>query len=91
VHDKITLSCWGVVKIRKALKDKKINDEIIREALGGIDKLTQERTLACLLSQKEKGLKSVPPAARKIKLLRFALGRGFEYDMAVRAVEELLK
>lgn len=91
VHDKIALSHWGVVKIRKALKDKKIDDEIIREALGGIDKLTQEQHLACLLSQKDKSLKAVAPAARKIKLLRFALGRGFEYEMALRTVDELLK
>ena len=90
VHDKITLSCWGVVKIRKALKDKKIDDEIIREALCSIDKLTQEQTLAYLLSNKEKSLKAIPLANRKIRLLRFALGRGFEYEMALRVVDELL-
>jgi regulatory protein len=91
VHDKITLSYWGVVKIRKTLKNKKIDDEVIREALAAIDKLTQEHTLACLLSHKEKSLKAVPLVTRKAKLLRFALGRGFEYEMAMRAVDELLK
>ncbi|MDR0737804.1 MAG: RecX family transcriptional regulator, partial [Prevotellaceae bacterium] len=91
VHDKITLSLWGVLKIRKALKNKKIDDEIIREALGGIDKLTQEQALACLLSHKNKCLKPASHADRKIKLLRFAMGRGFEYEMAKRAVDELLK
>jgi regulatory protein len=91
VHDKITLSLWGVLKIRKALKDKKIDDEIIREALGSIDKLTQEQTLAYLLSHKNECLNSISPADRKIKLLRFVMGRGFEYEMALRAVDELLK
>ena len=91
VHDKITLSQWGVLKIRKALKDKKIDEKIIREALGGIDKLTQEQTLARLLSHKNKRLKPVSSAERKVKLLRFAMGRGFEYEMAIRAVDELLK
>jgi regulatory protein len=91
VHDKITLSHWGVLKIRKVLKERKVDDEIIREALCSIDKLTQERNLACLLSHKNKTLTSVPVAERKIKLMRFALGRGFEYEMAVNAVDELLK
>jgi regulatory protein len=91
VHDKITLSRWGTLKIHKALKNKKIDDEIIREALRGVDKLTQEQALACLLSHKSKSLTADPPAARKVKLLRFAIGRGFEYDMALRAVDELLK
>jgi regulatory protein len=91
VHDKFTLSLWGVMKIRKALKDKKINEEIIREALCRIDKLTQAQTLAYLLSRKNGSLKPVSPSDRKAKLLRFAVGRGFEYEMALRAVEELLK
>jgi regulatory protein len=90
VHDKIALSRWGAVKVRKALKDKKIDDEIIREALGGIDKLAQERNLAYLLSHKYKSLKPVPTDGQKVKLLRFALGRGFEYEMSLRAVDELL-
>ncbi|MDR2449184.1 MAG: RecX family transcriptional regulator [Prevotellaceae bacterium] len=91
VHDKITLSLWGVLKIHKALKYKKIDDEIIHEALSGIDKLTQEQALAYLLSHKNKCLKPASLAGRKIKLLRFAMGRGFEYEMAKRAVDELLK
>jgi regulatory protein len=91
VHDKITLSYWGVVKIRKALKEKKINDEVVNEALRGIDKLTQEKNLAYLLSNKNKNLKPGLAAARKVKLVRFALGRGFEYEMTIRTVEKMLK
>jgi regulatory protein len=91
IHDKITLSYWGVVKIRKALKEKKFNDEVIDEALRGVDKLTQEKNLAYLLSNKNKNLKPGLGAARKVKLVRFALGRGFEYEMAIRTVEKLLK
>jgi regulatory protein len=91
VHDKITLSRWGALKVRKALKDKKIDDEIIREALCSIDKLTQEQHLAYLLSHKLKSLKPAPAADRKVKLLRFALGRGFEYEMAANAIDKLLK
>jgi regulatory protein len=91
VHDKITLSHWGVLKVRKALKDKKVDDGIIREALCSIDKLTQEQHLAHLLSHKLKSLKPAPVADRKIKLLRFVLGRGFEYEMAVNAIDKLLK
>jgi regulatory protein len=91
VHDKITLSRWGALKVRKALKEKKIDDEIIREALGRIDKLTQAQHLAYLLSHKLKGLKPAPAADRRVKLMRFALGRGFEYEMAMSAIDKLLK
>jgi regulatory protein len=91
IHDKITLSYWGVMKIRNALKEKKFNDEVINEALRSVDKLTQERNLAYLLSNKNKKLKPGLAAARKVKLVRFALGRGFEYEMVMRTVEKLLK
>lgn len=91
VHDKSDLSRWGLVKIRSALRNKKISDEIIKEALREIDNLTQEKNLACLLSIKNKSLNTISAADRKVKLFRFALGRGYDYEMAAGVIGKLLK
>jgi len=80
VHDKSTLSCWGRLKIRNALKNKHINNDIIDEALAGLDNLVIKERLAHLLSVKKKSMASLPPAEQKIKLLRFALSRGYSYE-----------
>ncbi|MDR3235667.1 MAG: RecX family transcriptional regulator [Prevotellaceae bacterium] len=91
VHDKCELTHWGTLKIRMALRSKKISDDIIDEALQAVDKLAQAKDLAHLLSVKNKSLPLVPDAERKMRLLRFAVGRGYEYEMAANEVNKLLK
>jgi regulatory protein len=91
VHDRSNLMHWGTLKIRMALRNKKISDEIINEALQAIDKLAQGKDLAHLLSVKNKSLPLMSDVDRKMRLLRFAVGRGYDYEMAVNEVNKLLK
>ena len=77
-RDKASLSGWGEVKIRYMLASKGISREIIAEALEEIDSNRAQDRLNRLLQTKYKSLKDDPQC--RLKLLRYALGRGYSYD-----------
>ncbi len=77
-RDKASIAGWGDVKIRYMLSSKGISKEIIAEALEGIDEVKASEKLRKVLETKAKSLKDDPQ--KKLKLIRFALGRGYEYD-----------
>jgi len=88
VHDKSALARWGRLKIRNSLKNKQIDSSIINEALAALDNAIIKENLCRLLAIKKKSLASLPPAEQKIKLLRFALSRGYSYEEACEAMSE---
>ena len=77
-RDKASIQGWGEVKIRYMLSAKKISRDIIDQALAEIDDRKASDRLYKLLENKYRSLKDDPQ--RKLKLLRFALGRGYSYD-----------
>ena len=77
-RDKASISGWGGAKIRYMLSAKGIAKDIIAEALEEIDDAKASDRLVRLLENKYKTLKDDPQW--KLKLLRFALGRGYTYD-----------
>ena len=77
-RDKSTISGWGAVKIRYMLSAKGISKDIISDALEEVDVRKADDRLRKLLENKNRSLKEDPQ--RKMKLLRFALGRGYSYD-----------
>jgi len=77
-RDKSSIAGWGAVKIRYMLSAKGISKDIISEALEEVDVRKADDRLRKLLENKNRSLKEDPQ--RKIKLLRFALGRGYSYD-----------
>ncbi|MDR2358483.1 MAG: RecX family transcriptional regulator [Prevotellaceae bacterium] len=89
VRDKNGLSHWGTVKIKQALQTKKIPAALISEALQEINREKYKNGLAQLLQRKKAALKAASPAERTAKLLRFALGRGYEYDIAQEEIKRL--
>ena len=66
------------MKIRYMLSAKGISKDIISEALEEVDVRKADDRLRKLLENKNRSLKEDPQ--RKMKLLRFALGRGYSYD-----------
>ena len=87
-RDKSSISGWGSVKIRHMLSAKGISRDIIKEALEEIDEEKASSRLDKLLQNKARSLKDDPQA--KLKLLRFALGRGYGYDEVKNIVDELI-
>lgn len=90
--DKVRLNQWGRVKIRYMLSAKKISGQIIGKALDGIDEEVYSDTLRGLIEKKEKTLRSEKDAwTKKQKLIRFALGHGFETDEIIRILDEVMR
>ncbi len=79
VNDKYRFVKWGRLKIRQHLRLKKIPDTLINQALNGIDRELYMSGLHDLLSGKRKGFKAKNEFERGVKLVRFAISRGFEY------------
>lgn len=77
-RDKASISGWGEVKIKYMLSAKGIAKDVIAKALEEIDEGKAESRLEKLLENKWKSLKDDPQG--KMKLIRFALGRGYGYE-----------
>ena len=78
VRDKSAIAGWGEVKIRYMLSSKGISRDVINSALEEVDRGKASDRLARLLENKRKMLKDDPQC--RLKLLRFAMGRGYSYD-----------
>lgn len=87
-RDKSSIAGWGVTKIRYMLAAKGIDRETIAAALQEVDEGKASDRLEKLLSGKVRSLKDDPQ--RRMKLLRYALGRGYQYDEAAEVIGRLL-
>lgn len=89
-RDKFRFNKWGKLKISQMLQQKGISSDIITEALAVIDeKEDYYTTCLTLLRQKMRSSKETDAYKNKIKLFRFALGRGFDYDTVKRCFDTL--
>ncbi len=79
-RDKSALQGWGLVRIRLALRSKGISDECIREALSSIDTDKASSKLESLLKARLRTLVDETEEVRWMKLLRYASGRGYDYE-----------
>lgn len=103
-RDKAVISGWGPVKIRRSLAVKGLEKDIIDEAMASVDlhessdrmekvlylKFSSLRTSLSRKSGKTQ-LRQLPMRQDlRIRLLRFAAGRGYGYEEAAPVVERLL-
>ncbi|GIV33955.1 MAG: regulatory protein RecX [Chitinophagales bacterium] len=86
-REKFHLSAWGKIKIRHALRQKGISDDLIEVALEEIPQEEYLATLRKLFSQKIHALAATDKASRKEKVFRYLAGRGFEPDLITRLME----
>ena len=87
-REKAMISGWGETKIRYMLSAKRIDRSLVDQALTEIDASKADSRLQKLLENKAKTLKADPQI--RLKLLRFALGRGYQYDDVVRVLQDIL-
>ncbi len=87
-REKSAISGWGEVKIRHILSLKGLAKEDIESGLSEIDGGAASARLGKLLAVKAKSLGDDPQ--KKLKLLRFALGRGYGYDEVRPVVDSLV-
>ena len=81
VKDKIRYNKWGRRKVQQALWMKRIDADIQQRVLDEIDAKEYLDVLRPLLKQKRKSIKAESDYELNQKLLRFALGRGFGFDI----------
>ena len=81
VKDKIRYNKWGRRKVQQGLWMKHIDDDIQQRVLSEVDDTEYLAVLKPLLKQKAKSIKAENDYELTQKLVRFALGRGFTYDI----------
>ena len=87
VKDKIRYNKWGRRKVQQALWMKHIDDDIQQTVLDEIDDDEYLSVLKPLLKQKRKSIKAESDYERNQKLMRFALGRGFTFDIIKQCLD----
>lgn len=89
VRDKFRYNHWGKVRIEQELKRKKIAQRHIDEALEEIDEKDNLKALREMIQKKRPSVKGKNEYEIKGKLIRFALGRGFQMDDIIKVVGNL--
>lgn len=86
---KFRINKWGKIKIRKELKKRDVYLKCIDLAMQEIDDKTYIITLKEILQKKNDILKETNSFNRKMKLIRYLVNRGYEYDLIDDALVEL--
>jgi regulatory protein len=91
VRSKFKQNKWGRIKIKYALQQKKIPDEMIQGAINSeIPKETYEECIYHLLENKKRGLKGDHRMKKLAKLISFGTSKGFEYEIVKKTAEKII-
>ena len=85
--DKVRYNKWGRRKVEQALWQKHIDEDIRKNVLNEIDDEEYLSVLHPLLKQKRKSIKAQNDYELNQKLMRFALGRGFTFDIIKQCID----
>lgn len=86
-REKASLQGWGPIKIRFQLRSKGISDQVIATALEEVEPARAADKLERLLAAKARTLQGDPQF--RLKLIKFGLSRGYEYEAVEEAVKKL--
>jgi regulatory protein len=81
---------WGMQKIKAYLQQQRLSNEIIAQALQETDAEKESVILEQLVRKKLPHIKAQSTVERAAKLLRFALGKGYQYTTAVQVIKQAL-
>lgn len=89
---KLRIKFWGKQKIKQGLAAKFVPKRIIEDALKQLDGDEYEKQLFKVLLNKRKATANEKDAwARQTKIMRFAMGRGFELDMIQALLPDVMQ
>lgn len=91
VLDHFRHSHWGKVKISMALKQKKVDHEAITSGMEAIDEEEYMELLQRVLNDQRRKIKAKSKPDLKGKLLRHALGKGFESHLVYDAINSMFR
>ena len=87
VKDKIRYNKWGRRKVEQALWQKRVDEDIRKRVLDDVDDDEYLNVLRPLLKQKRKTIKAQNDYELNQKLIRFAVGRGFTFDIIRQCID----
>ena len=76
------------MKIRYALKAKKVSDYCIKKAINSLDENKYIQILEDAFHKRNKMEKEKHPLKRKYKLMSYLASRGFEQDLIATIIKE---
>ncbi|MGO4879163.1 regulatory protein RecX [Pedobacter psychrotolerans] len=85
---KFNIKKWGRLKIKQGLKLKGVPDKIMQKALYSLDEEDYLQTLENLAIRKADTLTESHPLKRKMKLMTYLQGRGFENDLILLVLKD---
>lgn len=78
---KFRIKSWGKIKIKQALKLKRVPDKLIKKSLQSIDDDDYITMLKRILEKKAGNMTETDPFKRRYLLTRYGSGKGFELDL----------
>lgn len=78
---KFRVKRWGKHKIKQHLKQRGITGYNLDQAMKEIEPADYRQTLVDLIEKKKRSLQGENPLVMKQKLVRYAIGKGYESDM----------
>lgn len=81
IREKMRFNKWGRRKIELALFQKRIDKKMAAEALDEVDTGEYIAILRPMLRQKERSVKANSEYEKNMKLIKFAMSRGFTFDI----------
>lgn len=87
INDKVKYNKWGRRKVEQALYMKRIPSEVYSPILDEMEDESYEEILRPLLQNKRKMVKGKNDYEIRMKLIRFAMQRGFSYDQVVHCLD----
>lgn len=88
VSDKVHYDRWGRRKIEQALWGKHIEPDVMSAALDAVPEDDWLAALRPLLKAKYPTIKAETDYERSMKLIKFAMGRGFDMDLIRRCIDD---
>ncbi|MBP7768012.1 MAG: RecX family transcriptional regulator [Prevotella sp.] len=89
VNDKVKYDRWGRRKIEQALWAKHIDPQVSASALDAVDDEDYLTALRPLLKAKWPTIKAKSDYERSMKLINYAMGRGFELRLIRKCIDEM--
>ena len=87
VYDKIRYNQWGRRKIEQALWAKRIDNKIANLVLDAVPDEEYLSVLRPLLKSKYPTIKAETDYERSVKLIKYALGKGFTFDLIKQCID----
>lgn len=88
VRDKVVFNRWGRAKVRLSMIQKRLDHDIITDALDEIDPDEYRSALIEVIAAKARMLPETESYESRSKLLRHAVSRGFETSMAIKIIRQ---